>query len=787
MIAAMPEEVYKYGHPAGLFTLKVFGRNDGRYAAYCSRIGQAEDSEEAKVEFVEPGGVRRKDKPAFYETRYTVRCDFSADVRDVRVVHKLASVTDLFNFDGRTLVGTLDFINTPGRFRFEMEWTRGEARESAAFEWIVASEKLDVVHDYREIVETIEKKTPGLVRAFLAKSRGTAGLKHGGKTNDEIWADIFSEISELYVKACEWIAGHPHLKYAGTVEHVKAGRVKHWTPGLANRFSGMDGGRRAVADFRTERIESAVDTQENRFVKYTLGAIAERLEKFAGECAKRCGKGAGDTVSQAFVDGLRSKAAQLERLRRKPFFAGVGLFSGFRGTSLALERKQGYCEVYRTWVMLKRTIDMAQTGFNTGHRPISALYEFWCYLKLAEMLEKRYKEPVGGPKDAKDVSALVDGTEEQAGGPAGDSTERTLTKLTWEYDAGGGAKVLLHYQKNYSGDEESEGDFACYNPQIPDIVLTITRGSETYTYLFDAKYRVEERKQNGKMLDASPSEPINDMHRYRDAILYRAMKDGEGDGAKQGKLSRRIIGAYVLYPGRPGESFDYGKLIEHENIGAIPLLPGAKGADALESFLAVILDKPDAAAHLGGDIPTLGTSVVLGDWRWDGARTVLVGYYHHDRQGMLDWIEKNGYNCRVGLDNGALKITDDLLKAEYLLLHGGSNVTDLIYKIDVAAGAKLLDKDDLANLGYENPKHKQYLLFKVKRVAAGDALFGLRCDVSKLPGYAGARNGAKPFTVAMQDVLAVGCSFAPFVPRSAKERPASGRRPRPGVEARGDR
>jgi hypothetical protein len=161
--------------------------------------------------------------------------------------------------------------------------------------------------------------------------------------------------------------------------------------------------------------------------------------------------------------------------------------------------------------------------------------------------------------------------------------------------------VRLLYQQSY-GVGNDEGDFAYYNPQRPDIVLMIERGGETFTYLFDAKYRIDER--DGK--DASPAEPINDMHRYRDAILYRS-QDGER------KLSRQVVGAYVLYPGRPlPDSYNYQKLIDNENIGAIPLLPGEAGGKALKDFIKTILDKKTPQSHLATDIPTRGTSVVIG-------------------------------------------------------------------------------------------------------------------------------------------------------------------------------
>lgn len=590
----MAEVVYEY-KLKDAFTLKITGRNEWRYAAYCKRIGVAEGSEESKVEDVTPSG-KALILPAFYETRYIVRCVFENDsYKEAFVNHKMASVAEAFDFDDKTLVGTLDFINSPGKFHFEIVWYRNGQRESAAFEWMVVSEKLNVQQDYKEIVSTIEKNAPGLVRAFLAKSKGEAGLINRSDTNDSIWADIFGEVADKYQRACEWITNRPHLKYVNEVEYSKAGRIKHWTPQLVNRYAAMSPSKRDVALYRTEIISPQIDTIENRFVKFTLKEITKKLVRFAATCREH-----GKTVSESFAKDLEERSEKLLKIARRPFFSGVGRFTGFKQESLAMQRKQGYADIFATWLMLQKTIDTTATGFMTGHRPISALYEFWCFLKIADTLETRF----GAPSGKVDRAKVYDDLFEE---PDPDKIDlQTLSALTYEFPEKDGAKIKLFYQQNY-GESGKDGDLAYYNPQRPDIVLSIERAGETFTYLFDAKYRIDERKVNGEMVDASPAEPINDMHRYRDAILYRAQ-----DGDK--KLSRQIVGAYVLYPGRPTpHSYDYAELIKHENIGAIPLLPGEEGGAALVKFINEILGKTTPDSHLKDVIPTRGTTMVVGE------------------------------------------------------------------------------------------------------------------------------------------------------------------------------
>jgi len=122
--------------------------------------------------------------------------------------------------------------------------------------------------------------------------------------------------------------------------------------------------------------------------------------------------------------------------------------------------------------------------------------------------------------------------------------------------------------------------------------------------LFDSKYRVS--TMDGK--DASPRDAIDEMHRYRDAILYR-----RGDGSLQ-QPNREAIGAYVIFPGRSGDkSYEYAEKRAVENIGAIPLLPGANGEAKLVGFIKEIIAKRTAGDHLSKDIPTRGTTVVVGE------------------------------------------------------------------------------------------------------------------------------------------------------------------------------
>lgn len=640
-------EVFRAVVPSVGLVLKARADIGGRQEAYRRRILEDYPGDESKVlteysanadctfnfaggaasedlPYAE-GGEKVKRLPVFFETRYFFRGDFKPvdgrQVRDVRVEHRMASVADAFSFDEGVLVGALDFINEPGLFRLDLRiaFDNGEER-TIRLEFMVVSVKMNVARDYSEIVETIEKEKPNIVRAFLSKTFWGAALDRGGEPDDRSWYDILVEVFDYYESACRRIVGNPHRRYEATADWRRADRVKRWSPQLANRYNRLDDDRRAHEFFRTERLVAESDTPENRFVLHTLKELRRRLVDFGDRLKDMT------TVSQTWKDGIGDRARHLERLAHHPFFRGVSAFEGFRQQSLVLQKSAGYAQILTAWLKLKSALRPGGDDLNVGYRPISTLYEFWCFLKMRDMLAERFGEPTGqswegtSPEDVLNAPELTD----EYGG------DGQLCKIDVTF-ADGDRTCLLSYQKTYLAKEcEDGGTMAGLNPQRPDIVLSIVEGESTFTYLFDAKYRIWTKGHNGEEIDASPRAAIDDMHRYRDAILYRLQK---------AEVRHEVIGAYVLYPGRPEPHLckEYDESIARENIGAIPLLPGH--LDQLKRRMDEILGKKDAHGHLDSAFPTRGTTAVVATNETEYlAKDVVYGTYH---SGQLEWIQKN--------------------------------------------------------------------------------------------------------------------------------------------------
>ncbi len=536
-----------------------------------------------------------KAPPVFFESRHLFHLAFDSPVpKAVEIDHPMAAIADGFQYEGGVLWGDIDFINSPGVFSLRLRIVHADdRREELDFKLPVVSVKMNVERDYKVIKDDIQKASPGLVLAFLAKTFDDAGLNgRKRRQTDEEWFGILQDVFDEYERACKKIINDPHRRYVVEPMWQRADRVKRWTPQQANLFARTEAAAREIIRFRTARIAPAIDTVENRFVLYTLKSLSRDLVEFAGKYAGREG------VNEDFIKGIETRGTDLARLAHEPFFRGVGRFEGFRQQSLVLQRRPGYAQVLNAWLMLQQSLSPTKKGIQIGYRPISSLYEFWCFLEFRKLLTAELAVPGEEKVESGTVDSVLD-KEELIDG----AKEKTLSKLVhvWKKD---GWTYTLSYQKTY-GLEGDDRTFAIDYLQRPDIVLSMKDDASTneYTYLFDSKYRVS--TMDGK--DASPRDAIDEMHRYRDAILYR-----RGDGSLQ-QPNREAIGAYVLFPGRSGDkSYEYAEKRAVENIGAIPLLPGTDGEAKLIEFIKEMLAKRTPESHLSSDIPTRGTTVVVG-------------------------------------------------------------------------------------------------------------------------------------------------------------------------------
>lgn len=652
--------------------------------------------------------------PVFYETAtYNVSIEFNDVVEPPVVLHKLKEVTELFTTiplgDNRWLLtAPLSFVNEPGIFELTFRYSpNGQAPRTDIFSFRVVSPKLDTKEDYNHILAEINAQYNEIIFQYLTLT--LQNLQRGGRSNNDIvWLSIFRQIVADYVKAVTYIVNRPHLRQTTEVRYSRADRIKRWTPGMAEKFASVEAeGRLDREYFRHENTINTHNTRENRFIKFTLDRIGRRLANIVATIkAKNAKAMEADKVADTELAELDSHVSALRKLGNSPLLRGLR-GEPLRSESMVLQKRTGYAQVYRHWLLLQKGIELFEGANAIGVRPIWELYELWCFLKMRQMVADILGLHFENPEEISEVPM-----------PMVKPFEDNNQEHTVFYNCANGSKARLHYQHTYS---RRTGEIhTATTENRPDIVLTIVKpdGFEL-TYLFDAKYRLnDDRKLNqedreemdaAKGADTPPSDAINQMHRYRDAIYYGSDKTHHS--------AKEIIGGYILFPGRGDNDTVrkryFYKSIESVNIGAFPLLPDASDphneGTLLHEFLTKILTTDRAIDHIKDAIPQKGLQYES-SFEPTSQDLVLVGYYKTEQLPLI--LANKLYYVPAALGKGSINLVSGFEKTKYLLLHHGEDRKLLRLK---GEGPKFFPKTALEAMGF-SPTGDYYLGFEIASI-----------------------------------------------------------------------
>ena len=519
-----------------------------------------------------------------------------------------------------------------------------------------------------------------------------------------------------------------------------------------------------------ERHESSIDTVPNQFVKYALQRwrdiaielidVLDRTEASAIPGPVRRGRAAAQSV-----------LIQLDELLSHGLFREIGQLHHLPTSNQVLLKKDGYRQLFRTFALVEAGLALAfdhpdiDDVYSASQRNVATLYEFWCYLVLAETVGRLCGQ-------RKTAQAFV---------PTGDGLSLTVragetSKLQWRVEHRGRAlDVELFFNRQFSvihGSASQDGSWT--RAMRPDCSLRIrpasalprmAPGQMDVWIHFDAKYRIEhladqlaplgatEESTQAAMAEqaetrsASKREDLLKMHAYRDAI-------------------HRTAGAYILYPGDvPVRLERFAELLP--GLGAFPLRPGpggvATGIADLNGFLADVMTHVsqqasrherhrfwDAIVYAGGGPPAPRDSRAVPFLDRPPADTdVLLGYVRGPEHRA--WIERtHRYNVRADDRAGSVTLGGRELSAELLLLYeqtvGGLRMVTLAQPGPWHAA----DQDDLLRDGYPGPRGHLYFVTAFAPVDDPPAwLHHVEPDALRPPAL---RRGT-PFAVSWWDLL----------------------------------
>lgn len=501
-----------------------------------------------------------KHRPIFFENAdYQYWISFrKSNVKEAWIDTPLKNVQDnfMFNQDSKILFGHLNYGNDIGKAAFTIcyKLQDGEVKRST-FCYDVLPIKLDYHKDLKKIVDDIEKEYRMLSIDFLRKTYHTFDADVSGDTPDIIWWNLFKGIQKNFIQAVKCIVDQPRNRLVQVENYVRADKLKRLTPQLEMQLAEHRG--KPTHLYRTEVSSTSTDTMENRFLKYSVTFITAKFTDLKNRIINGYKQ-----LSNKYVSELNNQEEELQRLVHHPFFRKVGEFHGFTQESLILKQATGYSEVYHDWILLSCGYDLKEGANNLELKDIAKLYEIWCFIELKNIVKQLLGDGVETNYSKKPEKKFIT----QLG--KGQLSKVIFSKHDIEL-----AEVCYNPKSNNKGgyQQSTIPNTTSYTvAQQPDIILQLTRRDINkgikLTYLFDAKYRIEDTEDN---VDTPPDDAINQMHRYRDAIFY---KDEHTEQPK-----KEVIGGYILFPGngedKAVEEMNFYQSIEKVNIGAFPLRP----------------------------------------------------------------------------------------------------------------------------------------------------------------------------------------------------------------------
>ena len=507
-------------------------------------------------------------------------------------------VKNMFD-DPSLLSGVINFRNNVGFSDFHIS-ANGRRILSVRIE--VYPTKISYKEDYQAMMADINNMVSESILDFMKKTYQLFDTDHKRNGIPAVFFTILEEIYQKFIQSLNRIIAVPHHKLVTEHEvlpHYKAVRTdvrsERWLCRHPEYIRVTDKG------FQTEKILSVkkkitYDTQENRLVKFMLRSTIQKIEDFTQRYVKTTRVPDDDILSDA-----GRMCRELRRFLTTTFLAEVSENNTMTSMSLVFGMAPGYRELYKYYLMLQNGISVGGDIFHMSVRDTAQLYEYWCFIKLYDILRSRYT------LDSPDI-IQVDRRGVTINLVQGDSSKVTFLNTKT------GEMIYLSYNP-------SELKTQTVN-QRPDNVLELQKkgANFAYKYVFDAKYRIEMNPDEKYYPDTKPGpkvDDINTMHRYRDSIVYE-------NPESRFVFEKTMFGAYILFPYENEKEYKehrFYKSIETVNIGGLPFLPSATSL-VTELLDELVSDSPESAFERA-TLP-VGIEDHLKEVEWD-KRDVLIG------------------------------------------------------------------------------------------------------------------------------------------------------------------
>lgn len=532
------------------------------------------------------------------------------------------------------------------------------------------------------------------------------------------------------------------------------------------------------------RQEPSVDNPENRFIKHALQTYLHFCEK-CKHVFKANSKDQKETIH------LINK---LESFLNHSFFKDISRPTTLKLNSPSLQRKSGYRQVLKSWLMFDLASKLTWTGgediYESGKRDIATLYEYWLFFVLYDLFKEKF-----------DLNHLEH--EEKSYNHLFETTKHGLNLIikSGQHTALSGTclirnralNIKFSFNRTFSGNKDSYPSAGSWTTAMrPDYTLSVwpkelkesdAEQQEQIVHIhFDAKYKVNHfsvktnkkdiseipKEQEREELNKTKKEERTGVFKNADLLKMHAYKDA----------IRRTGGAYILYPGNTQTRFKgFHELIP--GLGAFSLNPNNEKNDIndLSDFIDKVIDhlinnasqreniasktfniyKSDTPNIIAEPIP----EYINGEKLIPDETYVLVGFSKDSKR--LKWYKEHGlYNFRMNDEKGSIVFKDNVIKAKYLLIRESGKAT-ATHLFKIKSGIRVFSKERLEDLNHPSCKKEHYLVIDFEKEENSIPEFkNVQWDFKELDEYKNIIKGKNirtaaglPFTTTLTNLMNV--------------------------------
>lgn len=517
-----------------------------------------------KMRAVAPGDLI---EPLFFEA---VAYDVHFEKSDPAAVLKLPPGAEARRVRENSEHHLLNFGNNVGFVDLLVSSNSGAAK----FRLEVFSRKADYRTDYVQMRSDVSSMLRNLAMAANAKTYGMAAPARDYYPTLVEWFSLLQSHFGEFIKLTSAIAKKPHSGLAIKAvlkDTERARRVSRQAIGRALRRENGGAVIPSLGIALPRKIQESVasitlDTPENRYYKALISATYRNIRALS--TVDESGDEDADRFSERkFFDSIRpilkSMERQLETALKAPFLGQVKDVTLVQPQSMVFHKHPLYSKFDKLCRLLNGGLSFTGETIPIGVKDTSLLYEYWCFLKIVELLRVRFdlvNQSVVKVNRLRTTVALSKGKS---------SAMKFVHKPT-------GKPLFLVYNRLFSRLPTIA--------QKPDNVIQFA--SDTQFYIFDAKYRIQfDRDYMAQYGGPGPTtDDVNTMHRYRDAIAIPHPMHPEE------YLQGVVTGAVVLFPYPDEEAYRshrFCKSIGQVEIGGLPFLPGSTTlvAEKIEALL----------------------------------------------------------------------------------------------------------------------------------------------------------------------------------------------------------